>query len=100
MPDIFGKEPRDYEWVRYLQETGEWDAHQRALIDLVRFERNIDVPPHDFTTIGTRGQMQQRAIEDQSAIGFLTNNLLSIQTQIDEIMYTAYRLPSFVSLNT
>ena len=100
MPDIFGKEPRDYEWVRYLQSENLWEAHQRALIDLVRFETNVAVGPHDFNTIGTRHQLQQRAIEDQSAIGFLTNNLLSIQTQIDEVMYTAYRLPEFVSLNT
>ena len=100
MPDIFGKEPRDYEWVRYLQAENLWDEHQRALIDLVRFEANKFVTPHDFNAIGTRAQIQQRAIEDQSALGFLTNNLLSIQTQIDEIMYTAYRLPEFVSLNT
>ena len=30
----------------------------------------------------------------------LTNNLLAIQTMIDEIMYTAYRLPEFVYINT
>ena len=100
MPDIFGKEARDYEWVRYLQETGEWDAHQRALQELVRFETNAAVQPHDFTAIGSQRQMQTRAIEDQTALGFLTNNLLSIQTAIDEIMYTAYRLPEFVSINT
>ena len=100
MPDIFGKEPRDYEWVRYLQAENLWEEHQRALIEQARFEVNKTVAPHDFNAIGTRAQIQQRAIEDQSAIGFLTNNLLSIQTQIDEIMYTAYRLPEFVSLNT
>ena len=100
MPDIFGKEPRDYEWVRYLQAENLWEEHQRALIEQARFEVNKMVAPHDFNAIGTRAQIQQRAIEDQSAIGFLTNNLLSIQTQIDEIMYTAYRLPEFVSLNT
>ena len=100
MPDIFGKEPRDYEWVRYLQDQNLWDEHQRALSDLVRFEEGIDVPPHDFDAIGTRQQIQNRAIDDQTAVGFLTNNLLSIQTAVDEIMYTAYRLPEFVSLNT
>ena len=100
MPDIFGREPRDYEWVRYLQAENLWEEHQRALIEQARFEVNKMVAPHDFNAIGTRAQIQQRAIEDQSAIGFLTNNLLSIQTQIDEIMYTAYRLPEFLSLNT
>ena len=100
MPDIFGKEPRDYEWVRYLQSEGLWEGHQRALQEMVRFETNLAVQPHDFNAIGTRNQMQQRAVEDQSAIGFLTNNLLSIETAKDEIMYTAYRMPNFVSVNT
>ena len=100
MPDIFGKEPRDYEWVRYLQSEGLWEDHQRAQQDLVRFEINKAVALHDFNAIGTRSQIQTRAIEDQSAIGFLTNNLLSLQTAVDNIMYTAYRLPEFVSINT
>ena len=77
MPDIFGKEPRDYEWVRYLQAENLWEEHQRALIEQARFEVNKMVAPHDFNAIGTRAQIQQRAIEDQSAIGFLTNNLLT-----------------------
>ena len=33
----------------------------------------------------------KRATQDVQAIGFLTNNMLAIQTMIDEIMYTAYR---------
>ena len=66
----------------------------------MRFETNVAVQPHDFTAIGSQRQMQTRAIEDQTALGFLTNNLLSIQTAIDEIMYTAYRLPEFISINT
>ena len=33
-------------------------------------------------------------------MGFITNNLLSIQTMIDEILYTRYRLPDFIAINT
>ena len=100
MPDIFGKEPRDYEWVRYLKSEGLWEEHQRSLQELVKFETGREVESHNFGAIGAKRQMQTRAIEDQSAIGFLTNNLLSIETAKDEIMYTAYRLPEFVSINT
>ena len=100
MPDIFGKEPRDYEWVRYLQAEGLWEEHQRSLQELVQFETGRVVEPHNFGAIGPQRQMQTRAIEDQSAVGFLTNNLLSIETAKDEIMYTAYRMPEFVSINT
>ena len=42
----------------------------------------------------------QRATEDAQAVGYLTNNLLAIQTAIDEVMYTAYRLPDYVHINT
>ena len=100
MPDIFGREPRDYEWVRYLQSEGLWEDHQRAQQELVRFEINKAVAPHDFNAIGTRQQIQERAVEDQSAIGFITTNLLSIMTAADNVMYTAYRMPEFVSMNT
>ena len=59
-------------------------------------------PQHDFTALGggIPGWMQQRASEDAQAVGYLTNNLLAVQTMIDEIMYTAYRLPQFVYINT
>ena len=92
MPDIFGREPHDYEFVRALQEENRWDGYQRALV-----AARPGTPPHDFNALGS---MQQRAAEDADVLGFLTNNLLAIQTATDEILYTAYRLPMFIAINT
>ena len=97
MADIFGREPKDYAWIRYLQDSGEWEPHQRALAAQVRVLGGVETQPHNFDVLGG---IQHRAIQDQSAIGFITSNLLAIQSMVDEIMYTAYRLPDFVSINT
>ena len=97
MPDIFGREPEDYAVVGAMQTAGAWDRHQRALAE----RRPSAMPTHDFTALGGGVPAQfQRATEDQQAVGYLTNNLLALQSMIDEIMYTAYRLPEFVHLNT
>ena len=60
----------------------------------MRAQNGITTTPHDFDGL------QTRAIQDQSAVGFLTTNLLAIQTMMDEVMYTAYRLPDFIAINT
>ena len=97
MPDIFGKNPGDYTFVQALQEAGTWDRYQEE-----RAERRPSASPkHEFNALGSGAPVEfQRASEDQQAVGYLTNNLLAIQTMTDEIMYTAYRLPSFVHINT
>ena len=95
MPDIFGREPEEYTLVRALQESGQWERHQQGYVDRARMY-GVVTRPHDFQALN----VQTRATEDAQAVGFLTNNLLAIQTMIDEIMYTAYRLPEYVHINT
>ena len=107
MPDIFGQEPEDYAVVRHLrslpnEEYGnEWERHVAAHSQ--RFPAFN--PGHNFRAMGSGrndadlamyGQLgamlpesHTRATEDAQAVGFLTNNLLAIQTQVDEIMYTS-----------
>ena len=102
MPDIFGREPEDYELVQDLQDEKIWDRYQRANA----IQRPWAAPTHDFQTPWEswgNGQVPQqfaRASEDQQAIGYITNNLLALQTVADNILYTAYRLPQFLHLNT
>ena len=97
MPDIFGRNPEDYEVVRNRVREGTYD---RALANNARI-RPAAQPLHDFDAWGSGvPKDQERATQDVQAIGFLTNNMLAIQTMIDEIMYTAYRLPEFVHINT
>ena len=97
MPDIFGNEAEDYTLVRDLQSMNVWDRHQQGQAD----RRPMSNPVHDFNALGAGVPVQyQRASEDAQAFGFLTNNMLAIQTQIEEVMYTAYRLPNFIHIKT
>ena len=96
--DIFGRMPSDYTWVRTLQEDNRWNDYQADIAS----QRAGALPYHDFNALGAGAPagLHERATEDMQAMGYLTNNLLAIQTMIDEILYTAYRLPQFVHLNT
>ena len=97
MPDIFGREAEDYQVIRAMQEVNSWERYQAEHALLHRSAE----PVHSFQALGA-GVPQEfhRATEDQQAVGYLTNNLLAIQTAIDEVLYTAYRLPQFISMNT
>ena len=97
MPDIFGRERGDYRHIRAIDDQmGEtaWERNQDRLIQSrVRQPGQDQVSRHNFEILG-------RAPQDASAVGFLTNNLLAIQSVADEILYTAYRLPQYVSINS
>ena len=96
MPDIFGREPGDYPLVRHLQEEGMWDRYQRSNAQA----RPQSEPVHNFAALGEAAGQQNRAADDAQALGYLTNNLLAVQTMVDDVLYQAYRLPRFLSLNT
>ena len=97
MPDIFGRERGDYQHIRAIDsEMGDnaWERHQDGMVNT--FSRHFgqgQLTRHDFEILG-------RAPEDASAVGFLTNNLLAIQSVADEILYTDYRLPQYVAINS
>ena len=95
MADIFGKQPEDYTVVRAMQKASTWERYQKSFIETAA-SRGIQTGMHDFNALS----VQHRATQDAQAVGYLTNNLLAIQTMADEIMYTAYRLPEFISINT
>ena len=97
MPDIFNRTEEDYSYRAALREIGAHERYEQA--NHARVPHAI--PRHDFNALGAGVPEQyQRASQDQQALGFLTNNLLAIQAMVDEILYTDYRLPSFLSINT
>ena len=101
MPDIFGRNPDDYTYRRDLTAAGALEAYERGVAESARARFPDARPQHDFNALGGGIPREfQRATQDQQAIGYLTNNMLAIQMMADEIMYTAYRLPQFVHLNT
>ena len=101
MPDIFGLEREDYAHIRAIDEQlgdGAWEQSQRAQVQ--RFGGGLTV--HNFDALGRAGvdNVLMRAPQDAQALGYVTNNMLAIQAVADEILYTDYRLPDFVAINS
>ena len=98
MPDIFGKVEDDYELIQDLKAKGEWDRYQQDNHKL----RSWGSPTHDFDALGAwrNGIPKQFEKEDEvsQAMGYLGSNVLAIQTQIDEVLFTVHR-PMFVAVN-
>lgn len=97
MPDIFGRHEGQYTLRRDLREAGTLEAYEASRAQMMPFA----VPRHDFESFGTGAPLQYRASGDAAAaFGFVTNNMLQVMAYIDEIMFTAYRLPRFIAINT
>lgn len=97
MADIFGRTQDDYTLLRDLHSDGRLEGYEAGNAA----KRPNAAPRHDFNGLGSGVPAEfQRAADDAQALGFLTNNLLAIQSVVDEVLYTAYRLPQFVHLNT
>ena len=97
MPDIFGRNQGDYELGQALSDQAEWKRYEDHNASLFQEAK----PLHDFNALGSGVPLEHRADpQSAQAAGYLTNNLLAIQTMVDEVLYTAYRLPSFVHINT
>ena len=97
MPDIFNRNAEDYSYRQALTEFQACERYEQA--NHARFPHAT--PQHDFNALGAGVPVEfQRASQDQQALGYLTNNLLAIQAAVDEILYTDYRLPSFLAINS
>ena len=100
MPDIFGRDRSDYTFIRDMdeREEGRFERHQEA--HAARLAADIDgfdpQSRHDFDALG----VQERTAVNAQAIGFTTNNLLAIQSMVEEILYTGYRADEFVPFET
>lgn len=88
MPDIFGKNEREYSHLVRIREKGFADAHAKALK-----QRGL---VHSFDALPSMHSPRPMPFNDveanAQAVGFLTNNLMAIQAQIEEILYTGFRL--------
>ena len=97
MADIFGRTQEDYSFRAALHEEGKLERYDAGIAE----RRPMAVPRHDFDSFGAGPPAElHRAADDAQALGYLTNNLMAIQSVVDEVLYTAYRLPMFVYLNT
>ena len=100
MPDIFGKHSGDYAHLRALEAVQAGAGNRR----------------HDFRALGSGGpsgpasgrQMLRMSpmgrrlnmADDAAVLGYLTNNLEAVQSQIEEVLYSEFRLDKFIPIFT
>ena len=98
MPDIFGNQPEDYQYLQALEEADlaqRWQDDMGAAYGVPNARLNFEALGNPVP--GLEHRATDAATE---AIGWVTNNMLAVQMMIDEILYTAFRLPMFVPMNT
>ena len=98
MPDIFGRHPEDYTYLRALREAELLERWQNDM----GVSYGIPNARLNFEALGNPVPgLEHRATDAATeALGWVTNNMLAVQMMIDEILYTAFRLPMFVPMNT
>ena len=86
--DIFGKHMTDYQHLVALDSQDNIEAYlsQRAGV------RNA--PVHNFDALGIAGVGDFES--NAQAIGYMTNNLESVRTASQEVLYTEWRLDEFM----
>ena len=93
MPDIFGREPLGYRHLR--------DMHEGGPEVLKSYLKNQESTPgglgsHEFNALNARRLENAQA----QPIGYMTDNLQSIQAMVEEILYTDFRLDGYVPIIT
>lgn len=85
--NIFGRSVEDYKHLSLLDKHGKLKAHLNAMM---KDSKN----PQLFDAKAQVGRFK----DDTQALGFLTNNLMAIQSEILEVQFTAYRLPDLIPI--
>ncbi len=93
MPDVFGRNLTDYSHYRNLA---------RNEVDVAQYLNNRaalagNPRAHDFNALQPR-LAGTRAGDNAAVIGYATNSQEAVQGQMDEVMYTEFRLPEFIPL--
>ena len=96
MPDIFGKTQADYAMIGAFSKAKMLDSHNMQLKARGRV--------HNFDALPSSHNPQMVPMNDieanAQAVHFVTNNMQAIQAQIEEILYTDFRLDAFFPLVT
>ena len=92
MADIFGWRPQDYKYLRAAaagKAAGLPDCEQ--IVERV-MER------HDFQALQQRRRINMAG--EPNVVGYLTDNLEAIQSQIEEVLYAEFRLDRYIPIVT
>lgn len=96
MPDILGRDQNDYKMYKALAAKKLLDAHMQQLGARGR-QHNFDALP----SINNPVRMPMNDDESAAqAMTFLTNNLQAIQSFVEEILYTDFRLDEYFPILT
>lgn len=96
MPNIFGKSQVDYTHLGAFKDAGMLDSHNKALAVRGRSNNFNALRDHHNPLAIPMNDVEANA----QAIGFLTNNLQAVQSEIEEIFYLDFRLNEFVPIIT
>lgn len=92
MPDIFGKRPQDYRYLKAAaagKAAGLQDCEQ--IVDRVMHR-------HDFQALQQRRRIDMAGEPD--VLGYITDNLEAVQSQIEEVLYAEFRLDRYIPIIT
>jgi len=93
MPNLFGKEQHNYMHLVKIADKKMLDAHNAALKVRGRI--------HDFQALNN--PLKASIIDTEAAaqaLSFVTNNYQAIMAEVEEILYTDFRLPGMLPLKT
>lgn len=97
--DIFGKNPRDYQFMQGLEKSG-----KVALRDSYLKKRATDFSaktlPHNFNALGAGVKSLPATLQDADnvaqAVQYATNNQQAVMSQVEEILYVDFRVPEMM----
>jgi hypothetical protein len=93
MPNIFGKEQHQYTHLMDAKEKKLLDGHNKALARRGRV--------HDFQALNNPLKAKLNDTESAAqALSYVTNNQQAIMAEMEEILYTEFRLPGVLPLKT
>jgi len=93
MPNIFGKEQHEYSHLM--------DAKERKLLDAHNKQLALRGMVHDFQALSNPLKAKLSDTESAAqALSYITNNQQAIMAEVDEIIYTEFRLPGMIPLKT
>ena len=95
--DIFGKNQSFYTHLDEVREQGVDPSEYLRASATRRWGANSKT--HNFAALN-EGELYKAFEGSAQVVGFVTDNLQAIQSQIDEILYTEYRLPEFIPVIT
>ena len=95
--DIFGRNQSDYTYLQAVKDSGV--DPKEYLRSSASSKWGTNSKTHNFAALN-EGSLYTAFEGSAQVVGFVTNNLQAIQSMIDEILYTEYRLPEFIPVIT